>query len=93
MTGIQGRLFRRIVRRGDALEYLLPNPSLAPPREAVVDGLARTIVLRAIFPAATDLQNVHDPAENASIILALGSGLVRRQMRNDLRPLLVIEPK
>ena len=93
MTGIQSRLLRRIVRSGDALEYPLPNASLAPSREAVVDGLVRTIVLRAILPAAADLQNVHDAAENAALVLPLGSGLVRRQMRNDLCPLFVIEPK
>jgi hypothetical protein len=36
----------------------------------------RTVNLRAIFPAATDLQDVHDPAKNTAIILPLGAGLV-----------------
>ena len=93
VTGIQSRLFGRIVRSGDALEYPLPDASLAPASETIVDGLSRTIVLRAILPAAADLQDVHDAAENASIVLPLGSRLVRRQMRNDLVPLLVTEPK
>jgi hypothetical protein len=36
---------------------------------------------------------MHDPAQNASIILALRAGLPGRQKRLNLRPLLVIEPK
>jgi len=36
---------------------------------------------------------MHDPAQNPSIIMALGAALVPRQMRLDLRPLLIVEPK
>jgi hypothetical protein len=93
MATIQRSLVRRIARTGDGFEYLLPNASLAPAGEAIVDGFVRAIFLRAILPAAPDLEDMHDPAQYTPVILALGSGLVRRQMRNDLRPLLIIKPK
>ena len=93
MAGVQRRLFRRINGSRDAFENLLPNAAIAPTGEPVVDGLVRTIFRRTILPAATHLQNVHDPAQDAPIVLALGTGLVRRQMWNDLRPLLIVEPK
>ncbi len=57
------------------------------------DGLVRTVFFGAILPAATDLQNMDDPAQNVPIILASGSGLVNRQVRNDFRPLRITEPK
>jgi hypothetical protein len=93
MAGVQRHLFRWVSRSGDTFENLLPNAPLAPSCEPIVDGLVRAVILRAILPAAADFQNMHDPAQNASIILALGTRLVRRQMRNDLRPLLIVEPK
>lgn len=93
MAGVQRRLFRRIGGRRDAFENLLPNAAVAPAGEAVVDSLVRTIFRRTILPATTHFQNVHDPAQDAPIVLALGAGLVRRQMRNDLRPLLIVELK
>jgi Fibronectin type III-like domain len=93
MAGVQRHLFRWVSRSGDTFENLLPNAPLAPSCEPVVDGLVRAVFLRAILPAAADFQNMHDPAQYASIILALGTRLVRRQMRNDLRPLLIVEPK
>jgi hypothetical protein len=71
----------------------LPNASLAPSREAIVDGLVRAIFERAVFPAAAHLLHVHDPAQNPSIIVPLRARLVGRQMQRDLRPLLVAEPK
>jgi hypothetical protein len=93
MAAVQGGLLRRIARTGRTFEYPLPDASLAPPRKPIVDGLVWTVFLRAILPAAADPQNMHDPAQNASIVFALGSGLVRRQMRDDLCPLLIIEPE
>ena len=78
MTGIQRRLLRGLGASIDSLEYPLPDAALAPSCEPVVDGLVRTIVVRAILPAAADFQNMHDPAQYAPIILALGARLVRR---------------
>jgi hypothetical protein len=36
---------------------------------------------------------MHDPAQNAAIVLASGAGLVNRQVRNDFRLLRIAEPK
>jgi hypothetical protein len=78
MAGVQRDLFRWIGWRGHALKYLLPDASLAPACEAVVDGLVRSIFLGTILPAAANLQNMHDPAQNASIVFALRARLVGR---------------
>jgi len=93
MAAIERDCFGRIAGTGDAFEYLLPNASLAPTRKAVVDGLVRAVCLGAILPAATNLQHMHDPAQDAAIVLALGAWLVHRQVRNDFLPLLVTEPE
>jgi transposase len=74
-------------------KYFLPNASLAPTGKAVVDRLVWAIFLRAIFPAAADFQNIHDPTQYSVIIISLRSRLVCRQMCNDLFPLLLAEPK
>ena len=93
MATIQCSLFRRFGRTRHRLEYPLPDSLLTPAGEAVVDGLVRAVFLRAILPAAPGPKNMHNPAQNPSIILPLGSGLVGRQMRDNFRPLPVIEPK
>ena len=93
MAAIERGRFWRLGWSGDAFEYLLPDAFFAPAGEAIVDSLVRTVFFGAILPAATDLQNMHDPAQNAAIVLASGAGLVDRQMRNDFRPLRIIEPK
>ena len=93
MATIERNRFWRLGWSGDAFEDLLPDAFFAPAREAIIDGLVRTVFFGAILPAATNLQNMHDPAQNAAIILASGAGLVNRQVRNDFRPLRITEPK
>ena len=93
MTAIERDLPRRVGRRRDSGEYVLPNPSLAPTREAIVDRLVRTVLARAIFPTASHLLHMHDAAQDAPVILAFGTGLIGWQMRHHFRPLLVVEPK
>ena len=61
VTTIQRGLFRRLAGSSQRFEYPLPNSSLAPPREAIVDRLVGAVVLRAVFPTTTDLQDMHDP--------------------------------
>src|SRR3989442_5613110 len=80
-------------RGSDCSEDVLPNSPLAPAREAIIDRLVRTIPRRAVLPAASALLHMHDPAQDAPIIVALGTALVGWQMRLDLRPLCVIKPK
>ena len=90
---VRGDLARWLGRRRDGCEDLLPYTSIAPPGEAIVDRLRGAVFLWAIDPAAADLQDMHDPAENTPIVVALWPRLVRRQIRLDLRPLLVGEPE
>ena len=78
MTAIQGGLLRRLGRSSDGLEYLLPNASLAPAGETVIDRLVRAILFWAILPAAADLEHVHNAAQNPPIILTLRPGLIGR---------------
>jgi hypothetical protein len=93
VTAVQRYLSGWLSGRGDRSEDGLPNAALAPAREAIVDGLMRAIFERTVFPATALLLHVHDSAQNPSIIMALRAGLVGRQMRLDLRPLLVVEPE
>jgi hypothetical protein len=93
VAAIQRDLLGRRSRRGDRREDGLPNASFAPAREAIVDGLVWAIFARAVFPATADLLHMHDPTQDSSIIVPLWARLVGRQMRRDLRPLLVAEPE
>lgn len=93
MAAIQRGLFRRLARRRNRFEYLLPDAPLAPACKAIVDRLVRAIIPRAVDPAAADFQHVHDPAQNQPVVFAARPRLVCRQMRLYLRPLLIAEPK
>jgi len=93
MGTVQGDLARWLGGCCHRLEYLLPDAAIAPSGEAIVDGLRGAVFPWAIDPTAADLQDMHDPAQDAPVILALRPGLVRRQVRHDLRPLIVGEPK
>jgi len=93
MTAVEGGFLRGIARRCGSLEYFLPDATLAPAGKTIVDGLGRAVFARAVLPAASDLQNMHDAAQNTTVILAFGTRLVRRKVGNDLRPLRIAEPK
>ena len=67
--------------------------ALGPAIEPIVDRRVRTVVGRTIAPARTALQHVNDTADNASIVIARRSGLVRWQMWFYPSPLLVVEPE
>jgi hypothetical protein len=47
----------------------------------------------AITPAAAALEDMHNPADDPTIIDPLNAANIRRQMRLDPRPLLVAQPK
>jgi hypothetical protein len=65
----------------DGGKYVLPNHSLTPTREAIVDRFVRAILRRAVLPAASRLLHVHDPAQNPPIIVAFRTLLVGPQLR------------
>ena len=93
MTAVQRGLFRRLGRRSNRREYFLPDAPLAPAGKAIVDRLVGAILPRAVHPATTHFQHMHDPAQNQPIVFTLRSRLFCRQMRLDLCPLLIVEPK
>ncbi len=48
---------------------------------------------RAIAPAASALQHMHDAADDATVIHPLDAPHVRRQLRFNPLPLLIAQPK
>jgi hypothetical protein len=78
---------------GKMPEQFLPNTALSPTRKAVIDRGRRTILRRAIAPAAATLENMHDAADHAAIVLPLYPTHIRWQVRLDPAPLLVAQPK
>jgi len=78
---------------GKRPEQALPDATLGPPREAVLDCRGRAVLLRAILPTAAALQHVHDAADDPSVIDPLLAPNVGRQIRCDPHPLLVAQPK
>jgi hypothetical protein len=69
----------------------LPNAVRTPTGKVIVDCLVRTLSGRAIFQAAANFQNMHDPAQYPVIIIPLTSRLVCWQMWSNLFLLLLAE--
>lgn len=90
---VDGQSHAILAAAGERFKDHSPMSTLGPAIEPIVDRRVRTIIGRAIAPACTGLKHVNDTADDASIIIALRSGLVRWQMRLCPSPLLVVEPK
>jgi hypothetical protein len=93
VTAVERHLLRRILHAGDCRQQLLPDASLTPPREAVVNRLGRPVLGRTILPATAASLHVHDAAQYAPIIATRRTRLVSRQSRFYLRPLRIVKPK
>jgi len=78
---------------GQLPEQVLPKTPTRPPHKPVIDCRRRTILGRAITPAASAPENMHDPADDPTIIDPIHTANVGRQMRLDPSPLLVAQPK
>src|SRR5882672_9784474 len=74
-------------------EKVLPDATPCPAHETVIDRRRRTIGFRAIAPAATALENMHDAAYDAPVINSLDATNIRRQVRLDPCPLFVAQPE
>src|SRR6516165_3320653 len=74
-------------------EQVLPDAAPRPANKAVIDRGRRTIFGRAIAPAATALQHMHDATDDAPIVNPLDASHVRRQTRPNALPLLIAQPK
>src|SRR6187549_938486 len=71
MRAVESHSFRRFSRFGRRLEDALPNSLRTPAVEAIVDRLGRPIFRRTIDPSTSALEHMHDPAQNAPIVLRL----------------------
>jgi hypothetical protein len=78
---------------GKLSEQVLPNAAPRPANKAIVDCRWRTIGFRAVAPATTALENMHNAADDAAIIYPLDTAHIRRQMRLNSRPLFVAQPE
>jgi hypothetical protein len=70
-------------------KQIFSDPALGPASEPVIDRGWQTIFGRAIAPAATALQHMHDAANDAPIIRSLNTSYICRQMRLNPIKLLV----
>jgi hypothetical protein len=78
---------------GQFAKQVLPQPPTRPAHEAVIDGCRRAIFRRAIAPAASALENMHDPADDPAIVYPLDTAHVPRQIPLNSSPPLVAQPK
>ena len=78
---------------GKLPEQIFPDAPPRPAHKAIVDRCRRTILRRAIAPAAAALKYMHDAADDPAIIRPLHTPYIRRQMRFYPLPLLIAEPK
>jgi hypothetical protein len=74
---------------GKLPEQVFPDATPSPTREAVVDRRRRAIGFRAIGPAASAFQHMHNPADDASIVLSLLATNLRWQMWFNAFPLFI----
>jgi hypothetical protein len=72
----------------------LPDTSLGPAHEAVVERLLGAInLLRTVAPASAAFERMDDPGEHSAIINTLHAAHVVWQQRLNPRPLRVRKPK
>src|SRR5436305_7637899 len=79
--------------RRQLAKQAFPYAAPRPPNEAVVEPRVRSIVLGAIRPAASALEHVDDPADDAAIVHPLDAAHIGRQTRLDALPLLIGQPE
>ena len=74
-------------------EQIFPDAAPGPADKSVIDRGRRAILGRAIAPATTAFQYLHNAADDAAIIGSFDTAYVRRQVRFDPLPLLIAQPK
>ena len=93
MRGVDHLRVRGSPIPGKLPEQVFPDAAPRPAHEAIIDRRRRTILWRAIAPAAAALEHVHDAADHAAIVGPLDTAHIGRQMRLDPRPLLIAQPE
>jgi len=79
--------------RGEFAEEALPYAALGPTHNTIVDGCRRTIFRRTITPTAAALEDIQNAADHAPVINAFLTAHILWQMRFNLAPLFITEPK
>ena len=74
-------------------EQIFPDAAPGPADKSVIDRGRWSILGRAIAPATTAFQYLHNAADDAAIIGSFDTAYVRRQVRFDPLPLLIAQPK
>jgi hypothetical protein len=78
---------------GQLAEEVFPDAASSPSNKPVVDCRRRTVLERAIAPAATAFQHMDDAADDTPVIRSLDTSHISRQMRLDPLPLLIAQPE
>jgi hypothetical protein len=91
--GVDGQGHAVRTAAAERFENRLPVPALGPAIEPIVDRRVGTIVRRAVAPSRTALKHMNDPADDAPIVIARGTRLVRWKTQLDLRPLPIVKPE
>src|SRR5665213_2492546 len=79
--------------RSQFTEQSPPPAALGPAHEAIVDRRIGAVLRGAIAPPAAALQNVQNATDHTPVVHAILAAHIRRQMRPDLTPLLITQPK
>ena len=93
MRGVDHLRVRGLPVAGKLPEQIFPDAAPRPAHEAVVDRRRRTVGFRAIAPAATALEHMHNAANDAPIVRSLDAAYICWQMRLNPRPLFVAQPE
>ena len=91
--GVDGQGHAILAAAGKHFADRLPMPTLDPLIEPIADRCVGTLVGRTIAPTCAALNHVNDTDDDAAIVIASRTGLVRRQMRLYPSPLLVVKPE
>jgi hypothetical protein len=93
----RGRVQRQhdgiFARLGQRFKDCAPSAALGPAIEAIVDRRVRAVFARTIPPSRTRLQHVDDATDDAPIVIPIRPRQPSRQMRFNVLPLLIIQPK
>jgi len=91
--GDDWHLLRWTTRRCQGMEGARPDAFGCPTDEAIVEGLARAISGRGIYPATTGLQHMNDPADDTAIIGPWFATRIARKIRLKPRKLIIVQPE
>ena len=90
---VDGCACRNCSGSSQRLEHPGPKPLLGPAIEPVVDRGVRTILIRAIDPTASRLEDMDDARDHPPIINSPRPRLVLRHKGLNRYPLLIAQPK